>query len=74
MSEKPRPQAAQDLIDSGYGTWSERTDPESGITTGFHFLSLDEMEAMGEEERIRLGVQATYLFALEHTPPPQDAE
>lgn len=67
MSDDIPPQV-RPLVESGWGYTVEHND---GLAkTGFHFLSLREMIEMGEEERIRLGVEEMYQFALAHTPPP----
>jgi hypothetical protein len=57
--EKWIPPHVQALIDAGYGEVTIH-EHEGGITTSYHFLSYADMEAMGEEERIRLGVEASY--------------
>lgn len=63
-TELPDDPQLQQLIAEG---WGEVMEFDHGdIKTGFHFLSFEDMERMGEETRIRLGVQAHYLFALEH--------
>lgn len=56
------PPAARKLVESGYGYTVEHDDGD--IKTGFHFLSFREMEEMGEAERVRLGVERIYQFAL----------
>jgi hypothetical protein len=55
------PPDIQALVDAGWGTVELQHDPEGRYVIGFHSLPLSEMERMGEEERIRLGVQADYL-------------
>jgi len=63
------------LLAAGYGKW-ELTTPtqEGGPSIGTFFLSFREMEAMGEENRVRLGVQSSYEFALAHPPSPPNPE
>jgi hypothetical protein len=59
------PPEVQALLDAGWGRVEINNPGDGRPISGFHFLSFADMERMGEEERIRLGVQATYLFALE---------
>jgi hypothetical protein len=56
----------RDLIESGYGKVTINDHRPGQPITGFHFLSGEDMEAMGESERIRLGVEAHYQFGLAH--------
>lgn len=74
--KKIPPQFVEELLAAGYGDWRYTPPSEGGGPSfGSFFLSLQEMEQMGEEERIRLGVQTFYEFALAHRtqePPAQD--
>lgn len=54
----------QQLITEGWGYTIEFDHGD--VKTGFHFLSGNDMEAMGPEERAKLGVEAHYQFGLAH--------
>jgi len=71
VNDKLPSQYVKDLLAAGYGKM-ETYPPtrEGGPTVGTFFLSFREMEAMGEAERLRLGVEPSYQFALSHRPPP----
>jgi hypothetical protein len=64
MSDKIPPEV-QKLIDSGYGRVVIQNENENGVRMGLYHLSLSEMEAMGPEERQRLGLERFYQFALQ---------
>lgn len=66
MNDTVPPQYVKDLLAAGWGKMETQPPTyEGGPTTGSFFLSFREMEAMGEAERIRLGVEATYQFGLQ---------
>lgn len=54
------------LVESGYGEIEVTNHGEGRSTTGSLTLTLEEMEAMGAEERERLGIEYLYQFALDH--------
>jgi len=57
----------KDLLAAGYGKWEEAPPPfEGGPTIGHFILTFKEMVEMGEAERLRLGVEPSYQFALAH--------
>jgi hypothetical protein len=58
------PPDVQALVDAGWGKIELQQDSAGRYVIGFHSLPLSEMERMGEEERVRLGVQADYLGLL----------
>lgn len=59
------PLYAANLLAAGYGTWDLTPSAnEDGPSIGHFMLTFKEMDAMGEAERIRLGVQSLYEFIL----------
>jgi hypothetical protein len=55
----------KEQIESGYGRVEYKVLTDGRGQVGCYSISMDEMEAMGEAERIRLGFQKNYLFNLE---------
>ena len=54
------------LYESGYGRWSVSQAPDDGPMIFMYSFSLNDYEAMGPEERQRLGVEDEYQYTLAH--------
>jgi hypothetical protein len=57
------------LYEAGYGQWTvSQKDPDGPIVV-LHSITQAEMEAMGAEERARLGLEKDYQYGLNPIPP-----
>jgi hypothetical protein len=63
------PERLRLLYESGYGRWSVSQAPDNRPIVVMYSFSLDDYEAMGPEERQRLGVEDEYQYTLAHGAP-----